>query len=134
MLDDCAACWDDKAKEFAGVVRDRAHAPDGRNAGYAGQELDGWRAQVVHGVERLRDTQKRLVRARTGRHGCGNRHQRPRKFAVKQEGRCAVAERTGGAVHGCGQQVRGDEQHRTPRWKGSGQLRTLAVSLDQDRE
>ena len=115
-----------KAEECAGVVKTgRTHLMDAMPV-TLGQELDGWRAQVVHGVERLRDTQKRLVALAQGGTAVGTGINAHRKFGDKVA--VLLQERTGVPFTAAVSKFEAMSSQDAA-VEASGQLRVLAVSL-----
>jgi fumarate hydratase class II len=115
-----------KAEECADVVKTgRTHLMDAMPV-TLGQELDGWRWQVLHAVDRLRDTQKRLVAIAQGGTAVGTGVNAHRKFgekvAVLLQEQVGVPFTTAASkFEAMSSQDAGVE--------ASGQLRVLAVSL-----
>ena len=115
-----------KARENDGVVKTgRTHLMDAMPV-TMGQEIDGWRAQIEHGRERIEDTMKRLTGLAQGGTAVGTGINAHPRFGPKVA--TLIAERTGVAFRqadslfeGLGSQDAAVEI--------SGQLRTLAVSL-----
>ena len=82
-LSHLAAVLEHKSEDCADVVKTgRTHLMDAMPV-TLGQELDGWRSQVVHAIERLRDTQKRLVALAQGGTAVGTGINAHRKFGDK---------------------------------------------------
>lgn len=91
-----------------------------------GQELDGWRAQVNQGAERLQDTMKRLVRLAQGGTAVGTGINAHPKFGAKVAN--LLAERSGIGFLQADSLFAGLSSQDAA-VETSGQLRTLAVSL-----
>ncbi len=115
-----------KADETRDVVKTgRTHLMDAMPV-TLGQELDGWRSQIEHAIERLNDTMKRLTALAQGGTAVGtgiNAHPKfGRKVAV------LLAERTGVAFKEADNQFE-SLSTQDAAVEASGQLRVLAVSL-----
>jgi fumarate hydratase class II len=115
-----------KAEECADVVKTgRTHLMDAMPV-TLGQELDGWRWQVLHAVDRLRDTQKRLVAIAQGGTAVGTGINAHRKFGEKVA--VLLHEQVGVpfAVAASKFEAMSSQDAAV---EASGQLRVLAVSL-----
>jgi fumarate hydratase class II len=115
-----------KADETRDVVKTgRTHLMDAMPV-TLGQELDGWRSQIEHAIERLNDTMKRLTALAQGGTAVGtgiNAHPKfGRKVAV------LLAEKTGVAFKEADNQFE-SLSSQDAAVETSGQLRVLAVSL-----
>jgi len=115
-----------KADETRDVVKTgRTHLMDAMPI-TLGQELDGWRSQVDHASERLKDTMKRLVQLAQGGTAVGTGINAHPRFGDKVA--ILLGERTGIPFTSDGSKFEGlscqDAAVET-----SGQLRVLAVSL-----
>jgi fumarate hydratase class II len=115
-----------KADETRDVVKTgRTHLMDAMPV-TLGQELDGWRSQIEHAIERLNDTMKRLTALAQGGTAVGtgiNAHPKfGRKVAV------LLAEKTGVAFKEADNQFE-SLSTQDAAVETSGQLRVLAVSL-----
>ena len=115
-----------KADETRDVVKTgRTHLMDAMPV-TLGQELDGWRSQIEHAIERLNDTMKRLTALAQGGTAVGtgiNAHPKfGRKVAV------LLAEKTGVAFTEADNQFE-SLSTQDAAVETSGQLRVLAVSL-----
>ena len=115
-----------KADETRDVVKTgRTHLMDAMPV-TLGQELDGWRSQIEHAIERLNDTMKRLTALAQGGTAVGtgiNAHPKfGRKVAV------LLAEKTGVAFKAADNQFE-SLSTQDAAVETSGQLRVLAVSL-----
>ncbi len=117
-----------KAEESGDVVKTgRTHLMDAMPV-TLGQELDGWRSQVDHAAERLRDTMKRLAALAQGGTAVGtgiNAH-------PKLGGKVAVllSEQTGVAFTSADSKFEGLSSQDAA-VETSGQLRVFAVSLSK---
>ena len=117
-----------KAEESGDVVKTgRTHLMDAMPV-TLGQELDGWRSQVDHAAERLRDTMKRLAALAQGGTAVGtgiNAH-------PKLGGKVAIllSEQTGVAFTSADSKFEGLSSQDAA-VETSGQLRVLAVSLSK---
>jgi fumarate hydratase class II len=121
-----AATIDKKADEVRGTVKTgRTHLMDAMPI-TLGQELDGWRSQVVHGSERLTDTMKRLSALAQGGTAVGTGINAHPKFGAKVAQ--LLAERTGVKFREADSLFDGLSSQDAA-VETSGQLRVLAVSL-----
>ncbi len=118
--------FEKKAEEVGHVVKTgRTHLMDAMPVTF-GQELDGWRSQIDHSVERLNDTMKRLAELAQGGTAVGtgiNAHPRfGNKVAV------LLSEQTGVEFSAAANPFEslGSQDAAV---ETSGQLRVLAVSL-----
>ena len=117
-----------KAEESGDVVKTgRTHLMDAMPV-TLGQELDGWRAQVDHAAERLRDTMKRLVALAQGGTAVGTGINAHPKFGGKVA--VLLSERTGVAFTSADSKFEGLSSQDAA-VETSGQLRVLAVSLSK---
>ena len=91
-----------------------------------GQELDGWRAQVDQGAERLQDTMKRLVQLAQGGTAVGTGINAHPRFGDKVA--VLLSERTGVPFVSAASKFAGMSSQDVA-VEASGQLRVLAVSL-----
>jgi fumarate hydratase class II len=91
-----------------------------------GQELDGWRSQVDHGAERLRDTMKRLVQLAQGGTAVGTGINAHPRFGEKVA--LLLSEQTGVPFTSADSKFEGLSSQDAA-VETSGQLRVLAVSL-----
>jgi len=115
-----------KAKDTQSVVKTgRTHLMDAMPV-TMGQELEGWRAQIDHGSERLTDTMKRLTGLAQGGTAVGTGINAHPKFGDKVAK--LLAERTGVAFRQADSLFEGLSSQDAA-VETSGQLRTLAVSL-----
>ncbi len=115
-----------KADETRDIVKTgRTHLMDAMPV-TLGQELDGWRSQIEHAIERLNDTMKRLVQLAQGGTAVGtgiNAHPRfGEKVAV------LLGEKTGVPFTSAESKFEGLSSQDAA-VETSGQLRVLAVSL-----
>ena len=91
-----------------------------------GQELDGWRSQVDHAAERLRDTMKRLVQLAQGGTAVGTGINAHPRFGDKVA--LLLSEQTGVPFTSADSMFEGLSSQDAA-VETSGQLRVLAVSL-----
>ena len=125
-LDHLAEVLEKKADEVRDTVKTgRTHLMDAMPV-TLGQELDGWRSQITHASDRLRDTQKRLSQLAQGGTAVGtgiNAHPRfGHKVAV------LLSEQTGTEFSPADSLFEALATQDTA-VEASGQLRVLAVSL-----
>jgi fumarate hydratase class II len=115
-----------KAEETGDVVKTgRTHLMDAMPV-TLGQELDGWRAQIDHASERLRDTMKRLAALAQGGTAVGTGINAHPKFGDKVA--VLLSERTGVAFTSAESKFEALSSQDAA-VETSGQLRVLAVSL-----
>ena len=115
-----------KAQETRDVVKTgRTHLMDAMPV-TLGQELDGWRAQIDHASERLRDTMKRLAALAQGGTAVGTGINAHPKFGDKVA--VLLSERTGVAFTSAESKFEALSSQDAA-VETSGQLRVLAVSL-----
>jgi fumarate hydratase class II len=115
-----------KAEETGDVVKTgRTHLMDAMPV-TLGQELDGWRAQIDHASERLRDTMKRLAALAQGGTAVGTGINAHPKFGDKVA--VLLSERTGVAFTSAESKFEALSSQDAS-VETSGQLRVLAVSL-----
>jgi len=115
-----------KADETRDVVKTgRTHLMDAMPV-TIGQELDGWRAQVDHGADRLRDTMKRLLALAQGGTAVGTGINAHPKFGEKVA--VLLGEKTGIPFSSAASKFEGLSSQDAA-VETSGQLRVLAVSL-----
>jgi len=115
-----------KARETDDIVKTgRTHLMDAMPI-TMGQELDGWRSQIDHGIERLGDTMKRLTALAQGGTAVGTGINAHPKFGAKVA--TLLSERTGVAFHQADSLFEALSSQDSA-VETSGQLRTLAVSL-----
>ena len=125
-LRDLALALQDKSEAYSSVVKTgRTHLMDAMPV-TLGQELDGWRAQIEHGIDRLNDAMARLCALAQGGTAVGtgiNAHpQFGSKVAVLLSERCGFEfTQAGSLFEGLSSQDAAVET--------SGQLKVLAVSL-----
>jgi fumarate hydratase class II len=125
-LQHLAACIEKKADEVRSTVKTgRTHLMDAMPV-TLGQELDGWRAQIEHASERLRDTMKRLSALAQGGTAVGTGINAHPKFGAKVAR--LLAERTGVKFRQADSLFAGLSSQDAA-VETSGQLRALAVSL-----
>ncbi len=125
-LEHLAAVLETKADETRDVVKTgRTHLMDAMPV-TIGQELDGWRAQIQHGIERLGDTQKRLTALAQGGTAVGTGINAHPRFGSKVA--VLLGERTGLDFRQAESLFEGLSSQDTA-VEASGQLRVLAVSL-----
>jgi fumarate hydratase class II len=115
-----------KADETRDIVKTgRTHLMDAMPI-TLGQELDGWRAQIDLGAERLRDTMKRLVQLAQGGTAVGTGINAHPKFGAKVA--LLLSEKTGIPFESAASKFAGMSSQDAA-VETSGQLRVLAVSL-----
>ena len=115
-----------KADETRDIVKTgRTHLMDAMPV-TLGQELDGWRAQVDQGAERLQDTMKRLVQLAQGGTAVGTGINAHPRFGDKVA--VLLSERTGIPFVSATSKFAGMSSQDAA-VEASGQLRVLAVSL-----
>lgn len=115
-----------KADETRDIVKTgRTHLMDAMPV-TLGQELDGWRAQIDHAVERLSDTMKRLVALAQGGTAVGTGINAPSKFGSKVA--LLLSEKTGIPFTSAESKFEALSSQDAA-VETSGQLRVLAVSL-----
>lgn len=115
-----------KADETRDIVKTgRTHLMDAMPI-TLGQELDGWRAQIDQGAERLRDTMKRLVQLAQGGTAVGTGINAHPKFGAKVA--LLLSEQTGIPFESAASKFAGMSSQDAA-VETSGQLRVLAVSL-----
>jgi fumarate hydratase class II len=117
---------DKKARETDSIVKTgRTHLMDAMPV-TMGQELDGWRSQIEHAIDRLSDTMKRLTGLAQGGTAVGTGINAHPKFGAKVA--TLLAEQTGVAFKPADSLFEGLSSQDAA-VETSGQLRTLAVSL-----
>ena len=115
-----------KADETREIVKTgRTHLMDAMPV-TLGQELDGWRAQVDQGAERLKDTMKRLVQLAQGGTAVGTGINAHPRFGAKVA--VLLSEQTGIPFDSAPSKFAGMSSQDVA-VEASGQLRVLAVSL-----
>ncbi len=115
-----------KAQETGAVVKTgRTHLMDAMPV-TLGQELDGWRAQIDHASERLRDTMKRLAALAQGGTAVGTGINAHPNFGEKVA--VLLSEHTGVAFTSAGSKFEALSSQDAA-VETSGQLRVLAISL-----
>ncbi len=115
-----------KADEMRDVVKTgRTHLMDAMPV-TMGQELDGWRSQIDHAIERLGDTMKRLTELAQGGTAVGTGINAHPKFGPKVA--MLLGERTGISFEAASNQFE-SLSTQDAAVETSGQLRVLAVSL-----
>ncbi len=115
-----------KADETRDVVKTgRTHLMDAMPV-TLGQELDGWRSQVDHGIERLNDTMKRLTALAQGGTAVGTGINAHPRFGSKVA--VLLGEQTGVPFSAAENQFE-SLSTQDAAVETSGQLRVLAVSL-----
>jgi len=125
-LEHLSAVIEQKARETDAVVKTgRTHLMDAMPV-TMGQELDGWRSQVEHAIERLNDTLKRLTGLAQGGTAVGTGINAHPKFGAKVA--TLLSERTGIPFRPADSLFEGLSSQDTA-VETSGQLRVLAVSL-----
>ncbi len=125
-LEHLSGCIGNKADALRSVVKTgRTHLMDAMPV-TLGQELDGWRSQIDHAVERLTDTMKRLTALPQGGTAVGTGINAHPKFGAKVA--TLLAERTGVAFRQADSLFEGLSSQDAA-VETSGQLRVLAVSL-----
>ena len=125
-LNGLAVALERKAEELASVVKTgRTHLMDAMPV-TMGQELNGWRAQIVSGAERLADTLKRLQKLAQGGTAVGTGINAHPKFGAKVA--TLLAEQTG-QPFSASDELFESLSSQDAAVETSGQLRVLAVSL-----
>jgi fumarate hydratase class II len=125
-LEHLSKALESKADEMRDVVKTgRTHLMDAMPV-TMGQELDGWRSQIDHGIERLGDTMKRLAELAQGGTAVGTGINAHPKFGSKVA--VLLSERTGVPFKAAGNQFE-SLSSQDAAVETSGQLRVLAVSL-----
>ena len=125
-LEHLAGVIEQKAEETREVVKTgRTHLMDAMPV-TLGQELDGWRAQVLHAIERLGDTQKRLTALAQGGTAVGTGINAHPRFGGKVA--VLLGEQTGLEFRQADSLFEGLSSQDTA-VEASGQLKVLAVSL-----
>ncbi|MDA0680729.1 MAG: class II fumarate hydratase [Proteobacteria bacterium] len=115
-----------KARETDSIVKTgRTHLMDAMPV-TMGQELDGWRSQIDHAGDRLRDTMKRLTKLAQGGTAVGTGINAHPKFGIKVA--TLLAERTG-VKFSQADSLFESLSSQDAAVEASGQLRVLAVSL-----
>ncbi len=115
-----------KARETDSVVKTgRTHLMDAMPV-TMGQELDGWRTQIEHAIERLNDTMQRLTGLAQGGTAVGTGINAHPKFGAKVA--TLLSEHTGIAFRPAASLFEGLSSQDAA-VETSGQLRVLAVSL-----
>ena len=115
-----------KAQQTGAVVKTgRTHLMDAMPV-TLGQELDGWRSQINHASERLRDTMKRLAALAQGGTAVGTGINAHPNFGEKVA--ILLSEHTGVAFTSAGSKFEALSSQDAA-VETSGQLRVLAVSL-----
>jgi fumarate hydratase class II len=121
-----SAALESKAEEVRDIVKTgRTHLMDAMPI-TMGQELDGWRAQIDHGIERLKDTMKRLCALAQGGTAVGTGINAHPKFGNKVA--ILLSERTGVEFTSAESKFEALSSQDAA-VEASGQLRVLAVSL-----
>jgi fumarate hydratase class II len=121
-----AATLEKRAQELRTTVKTgRTHLMDAMPI-TLGQELDGWRAQIVHAIARLDDTMKRLTGLAQGGTAVGTGINAHPKFGAKVAN--LLAERTGVGFEQADSLFEALSSQDAA-VETSGQLRALAVSL-----
>ena len=117
---------ENKADEVRDVVKTgRTHLMDAMPV-TMGQELDGWRSQIDHGIERLNDTMKRLTALAQGGTAVGTGINAHPKFGTKVA--VLLSEKTGVEFTSAESKFEALSSQDAA-VETSGQLRVLAVSL-----
>ena len=117
---------ENKADEVRDVVKTgRTHLMDAMPV-TMGQELDGWRSQIDHGIERLNDTMKRLTALAQGGTAVGTGINAHPKFGAKVA--VLLSEKTGVEFTSAESKFEALSSQDAA-VEASGQLRVLAVSL-----
>ena len=115
-----------KADETRNIVKTgRTHLMDAMPV-TLGQELDGWRSQIQHAIERLNDTMKRLVQLAQGGTAVGTGINAHPRFGDKVA--VLLGEKTGVPFTSAESKFEGLSSQDAA-VETSGQLRVLAVSL-----
>jgi fumarate hydratase class II len=121
-----SAALETKAEEVRDVVKTgRTHLMDAMPV-TLGQELDGWRSQIDHSAERLRDSMRRLTAIAQGGTAVGTGINAHPKFGAKVA--LLMAERTGVEFRVADSTFEALSSQDTA-VEVSGQLRVLAVCL-----
>ncbi len=117
---------ENKADEVRDIVKTgRTHLMDAMPV-TLGQELDGWRSQINHGIERLNDTMKRLTALAQGGTAVGTGINAHPKFGAKVA--VLLSEKTGLEFTSAESKFEALSSQDAA-VEASGQLRVLAVSL-----
>ena len=117
---------ENKADEVRDIVKTgRTHLMDAMPV-TLGQELDGWRSQIGHGIERLNDTMKRLTALAQGGTAVGTGINAHPKFGAKVA--VLLSEKTGVEFTSAESKFEALSSQDAA-VEASGQLRVLAVSL-----
>ena len=117
---------ENKADEVRDIVKTgRTHLMDAMPV-TLGQELDGWRSQIDHGIERLNDTMKRLTALAQGGTAVGTGINAHPKFGEKVA--VLLSEKTGIEFTSAASKFEALSSQDAA-VEASGQLRVLAVSL-----
>jgi fumarate hydratase class II len=117
---------ENKADEVRDIVKTgRTHLMDAMPV-TLGQELDGWRSQIDHGIERLNDTMKRLTALAQGGTAVGTGINAHPKFGAKVA--VLLSEKTGLEFTSAESKFEALSSQDAA-VEASGQLRVLAVSL-----
>ena len=125
-LNHLSSVLDSKARETDGVVKTgRTHLMDAMPI-TLGQELDGWRSQIEHAGERLRDTMQRLTGLAQGGTAVGTGINAHPEFGAKVA--TLLSEQTDIAFKPADSLFEGLSSQDVA-VEASGQLRVLAVSL-----
>ena len=125
-LNHLSSVLDNKARETDGVVKTgRTHLMDAMPI-TLGQELDGWRSQIEHAGERLRDTMQRLTGLAQGGTAVGTGINAHPEFGAKVA--ALLSEQTDIAFKPANSLFEGLSSQDVA-VEVSGQLRVLAVSL-----
>jgi fumarate hydratase class II len=125
-LQHLAKTLEEKADETRDVVKTgRTHLMDAMPV-TIGQELDGWRSQINHAIERLNDTMKRLVQLAQGGTAVGTGINAHPRFGAKVA--VLLSEHTGVPFTSAESKFEGLSSQDAA-VETSGQLRVLAVSL-----
>jgi len=121
-----SAVLENKADEVRDIVKTgRTHLMDAMPV-TLGQELDGWRSQIDHGIERLNDTMKRLTALAQGGTAVGTGINAHPKFGAKVA--VLLSEKTGIEFTSAESKFEALSSQDAA-VETSGQLRVLAVSL-----
>jgi len=121
-----SAALENKADEVRDIVKTgRTHLMDAMPV-TLGQELDGWRSQIDHGIERLNDTMKRLTALAQGGTAVGTGINAHPKFGAKVA--VLLSEKTGIEFRSAESMFEALSSQDAA-VEASGQLRVLAVSL-----
>ncbi|MDH3275000.1 MAG: class II fumarate hydratase [Gammaproteobacteria bacterium] len=117
---------ENKADEVRDIVKTgRTHLMDAMPV-TLGQELDGWRSQIDHGIERINDTMKRLTALAQGGTAVGTGINAHPKFGMKVA--VLLSEKTGIEFTSAESKFEALSSQDAA-VEASGQLRVLAVSL-----